>query len=62
MRECPLARYLKANANPVDELEVDETVFWYEDGKLQMFTFTNPLIPIFMINFDKGEYPDLEVR
>jgi hypothetical protein len=62
MRECPIARYLKANADPVEELEVDETVVWYENGELQMFTFYNVQVIAFMINFDKGEYPELEVR
>ncbi len=62
MRECPIARYLKLNADPVQELEVDETTVWYEDGKLQMFTFGNEQVIAFMIRFDKGEYPDLEVR
>ncbi len=62
MKYCPLAEYLKANADRVEDLEVDTTVVWYEKGELQMFSFSNTLIDIFLTKFDKGEYPDLEVR
>ncbi len=59
MRHCPIAEYLKQEGDPVKGLEVDETVIWYEDDTLQMFTFENQMVIAFMEEFDKGQYPEL---
>jgi hypothetical protein len=61
-QSCPIAKYLKADGNPLAIVAIAGHIYAWEIGLewLGLETELPPAVSSFVVAFDHGEYPELE--